>query len=76
MIMIIRKTFVSLAAAGLVLGSTAAAAAPVAMDDVRVGSSVGQAEEIGSFGWVVALLLALGVLGVILADDSEDPVSS
>ena len=73
--MIIRKALIGLASAGLVFGSTAAAAAPVAMDDVRVGSSVDQAEELSSFGWVVAVLIFAGVIGVILADDDEDPIS-
>lgn len=73
--MIIRKALISLAAAGMVFGSTAAAAAPVSMDSVRVGSSADQAEEFGDFGWVVAALIFLGVLGVILADDDETPVS-
>ena len=73
--MIIRKALIGLAAAGMVFGSTAASAAPVAMDDVRVGSSVGQSEEFGSFGWIVALLIFVGVIGVIIADDSDNPVS-
>lgn len=73
--MIIRKALICLASASMVFGSTAATAAPVAMDDVRVGSSVDQAEGIGSFGWVVAILIFLGVLGVIMADDNEKPVS-
>lgn len=73
--MIIRKALIGLASSAMVFGSTAAVAAPVALDDVRVGSSVDQAEEFGSFGWLVAILIFVGVLGVIIADDDEEPIS-
>jgi hypothetical protein len=73
--MIIRKALIALASAGLVLGTTAAKAAPAPMNDVRVSSSVDQSENFSSFGWVVAVLIFLGVLGVVLADDSQKPIS-
>lgn len=69
--MVIRKALLGLATAGLVFGSTAVAAAPVA---ARTGAPVGQAEGIGSFGWILALLIAAGVIGVI-ASDSDEPVT-
>jgi len=65
--MVIRKALVALASAGLVLGSTAAAAAPVARD----ASPVGEAENL-SFAWIVGILILIGVIGVIAADGNED----
>ena len=69
--MVIRKALVALASAGLVLGSTAAAAAPVAVDGVRDASPVGEAENL-SFAWIVGILILIGVIGVIAADGDED----
>lgn len=69
--MIIRKALVALATAGLVLGSTAAAAAPVAVDGVRGASPVGEAENLG-FAWIIGVLILIGVIGVIAADGDED----
>jgi hypothetical protein len=69
--MVIRKALVALATAGLVLGSTAAAAAPVAIDGVRDGSSV-EGENLNTFAWIVGLLILIGVIGVIAADGDED----
>ena len=70
--MVIRKALVALAAAGMVLGSTAAAAAPVAVDSARVASPVGESESLrGRWGWILALLIAAGVIGVIASDSNE-----
>jgi len=69
--MVIRKALVALASAGLVLGSTAAAAAPVAVDGARGASPVGEAENL-SFAWIVGILILIGVIGVIAADGNED----
>ena len=69
--MVIRKALVALASAGLVLGSTAAAAAPVAVEGVRAASPVGQSENLG-FAWIIGILILLGVIGVIAADGDED----
>jgi hypothetical protein len=72
--MVIRKALIALATAGLVVGSTAAAAAPAA----RTASPVGQSEEMagaGSFAWIIALLIAAGVVAVIASDDDESPTS-
>ena len=52
--MVIRKALVALASAGLVLGSTAAAAAPVAVDGVRAASPVGESENLG-FAWIIGI---------------------
>ena len=65
--MVIRKALVALASAGLVLGSTAAAAAPVARD----ASPVGESEGLG-FAWIIGVLILIGVIGVIAADGNED----
>ena len=69
--MVIRKALVALASAGLVLGSTAAAAAPVAVDGVRSASPVGESENLG-FAWIVGILILIGVIGVIASDGDED----
>lgn len=70
--MIIRKSLLGLAAAGMVFGSTAATAAPVAMD--RAGSTV-EGEElagVGTFGLLLALLIVAGVIAIVASDDDED----
>jgi hypothetical protein len=69
--MVIRKALVALASAGLVLGSTAAAAAPVAD---RAASPVEGADAIGggAWVWILALIVAAGVIGVIASDSDEE----
>jgi hypothetical protein len=71
--MVIRKTLIGLAATGMIFGSTAAAAAPVA-GEARSASQVTKSEDLrgfGSFGILLALLIAAGVILVILSDDDE-----
>ena len=71
--MVIRKALVALASAGMVFGSTAAAAAPVAVDDVRAASPVAESENLsGSWGWILALIILAGVIGVVASDGDED----
>ena len=68
--MVIRKALVALASVGLVFGSTAVAAAPVA--DVRAASPVEDSEGLrGSFGWILALIIAAGVIGIVASDGNE-----
>ena len=74
--MVIRKALVALASAGLVFGSTAAAAAPMAVDGVRDSASLGEAEDIRGFAWIVGLLILIGTIGIIAADGNEDLPSS
>ena len=75
--MVIRKALVALASAGMVFGSTAAAAAPVAVDDVRAASPVSEAENLrGSWGWILALIIIAGVIGVIASDSNENVPTS
>lgn len=72
--MVIRKGLVALATAGMVFGSTAAAAAPAA----RSASPVAEGENMGggSWAWILALVILAGVIGVIASDgDEEIPVS-
>jgi hypothetical protein len=72
--MVIRKALVALAAAGMVFGSTAAAAAPVAAD-VRAASPVAEAEGLrggSSWAWILALIILAGVIGVIASDGDEN----
>lgn len=67
-----RKALVALASAGLVFGGTAEAASPVKVDDVRTASPVESAEMLrGSFLWILAVVIAIGVLGVLAADSSS-----
>ena len=75
--MVIRKALVALASAGIVFGSTAAAAAPAAVSDARAASPVAESEALGgSWAWILALIIAAGVIGVIASDgDEEIPVS-
>ena len=70
--MIIRKSLLGLAAAGMVFGSTAATAAPVAMD--RAGSEVAGEElaGVGTFGLLLALLIVAGVIAIVMSDDDDD----
>ena len=73
--MVTRNVFAGLAAAGLVLGSTAAAAAPVAADDAaRVGSPVASAEGAtgSAWPWLLLVLIVVGVIGVIAAGNNEE----
>jgi hypothetical protein len=72
--MVIRKSLIGLAATGLVLGSTAAAAAPVA-SEARTASSVSESEGlagVGTFGLLLAVLIVAGALAIILSDDDDD----
>lgn len=66
--MVIRKALFALGAAATVVGSTAATA------NARVASPVEETESMagGGFAWVIAALIAAGVVGVIVSDDDED----
>jgi len=71
--MVIRKALVALASAGMVFGSTAAAAAPIAVDDVRAASPVADSEGLrGSWGWILGIIILLGVIGTVWADSDEN----
>ena len=73
--MIVRKTLAALASAGLMLGSTAAAAAPMPADDVRLASPVSDAEGIRGWAWIALIVAGLVVLGVTVlgGDDPQSP---
>ncbi|MXO59681.1 hypothetical protein GRI89_09025 [Altererythrobacter salegens] len=71
--MIIRKTIAGVAAAGLIFGSTAAAAAPAPAE--RGGSNVSSSEEFagtGTFTLLLGLLILAGIIGVIASNDNDD----
>ena len=72
--MIYRKALVALASAGLVFGSTAAAAAPAQVEQARAASPVDEAEGIRGWGWILLLAAALAVLGLtVLDNDPQSP---
>jgi hypothetical protein len=72
--MLVRKTLIAFAAAGLALGSTAAAAAPVPAEQARVSSPVDEAEGMRGWGWLLLLVAGLAVLGLkVLGDDPTSP---
>ena len=75
--MVMRKTMISLAAAGMILGSTAASDAPVA-SEARSASPVAKSENlagIGTFGILLGVLIVAGVIAVIASDDNDHPAS-
>jgi hypothetical protein len=75
--MVIRKTLTSLAAASLVLGSTAAAAAPVS--GTRGASHVAKSDDlagIGTFGILLGVLILAGVIAVIATDNNNNHPAS
>jgi len=73
--MVTRKVLTGLAAAGLVFGSTAAAAAPAV--SARDASPVAASEGLtGGFAWILALIIAAGFIGVIASDNGSDTPTS
>jgi hypothetical protein len=70
--MFTRKVLASLAAAGLVFGSTAASAATAE----RTASPVKGESLQGGWAWILALLIVVGVIAVIASDGSEDAPTS
>lgn len=79
--MVIRKSLAGLAVASLVLGSTVAAAAPVAA--ARTGSKVSVAERnvgggdgVDTFTLLLGLLIAGGIAGIVLAKKSNNSPTS
>jgi hypothetical protein len=74
--MVTRRSLVSLAAAaGLVLGSTAAAAAPVAARDGSPAAKSDDLAGIGTFGIILGLLIVAGVIAIIATDNNNNPAS-
>jgi len=73
--MVIRKTLISLAAAGMVLGSTAAAAAPVAARDASPAAKSDDLAGIGTFGILLGVLILAGVIAIIATDNNNNPTS-
>jgi hypothetical protein len=71
------KSIISLAAASLVLASTAAAAAPVA--GARGASHVAKSDDlagIGTFGILLGVLLLAGVIAVIATNNNNNHPAS
>lgn len=67
-----RKFIVSAAAAAMVMGSTVAQAAPVAIDSARSGSSVDGAEELGGASiWLGVLGLAALIFVLFAINDND-----
>ena len=78
--MIFKKTLLGLAAAGTILGSTAAQAAPA---PVRSSAITSESEELGgvgrygaaSYGWILLAAIAAGVVAIVVTDDDDQPES-
>jgi hypothetical protein len=74
--MVIRRSLVSLAtAAGLVLGSTAAAAAPAATRDASPAAKSDDLAGLGTVGILLGLLIVAGVVAIIATDNNNNPTS-
>jgi len=73
--MVIRKTLISLAAAGLVLGSTSAVAAPVAARDASPVAKSDDLAGIGTFGILLGVLILACVIAIIATDNNNNPTS-
>jgi hypothetical protein len=75
--MVIRKSLASLAAAGMLLGSTAAIAAPAS--PARVASPVAKTDNlrgIGTFGVLLGVLIVAAVIAIVATDHNHHhPVS-
>ena len=72
----IRKTLSALVATGIVFGSAASAATPIA--PVRQPAATQDKEGLGGvsvIGWIIAAAVAAGVILVIVNDDNNSPVS-
>jgi hypothetical protein len=69
--MIIRKALVALASAGLVLGSTAHAAAALPAENARVSSPVAESENLRGWFWILIAVVGIAALGVTLFDNDE-----
>jgi hypothetical protein len=63
--MVIRKSLAGLAAAGLLLGSTAAVAAPVASRSATPVAKSDDLRGIGTFGILVGVLIVAAVIAII-----------
>ena len=71
-----RRSLVCLAtAAGLVLGSTAAAAAPVGSRSASPAPRSDDLAGVGTFGVLLAVLIAAGTIAVIASDTHHHPAS-
>ena len=73
--MVIRKSLASLAAAGLLLGSTAAVAAPAVG---RSATPVAKSEDVSgipTFGIIIGVLIAAAVIAIIATKHHHHPVS-
>jgi len=75
--MVIRKSLVGLAAAGMVLGSTAAVAAPVQARSASPAAKSNDLAGIGTFGILIGVLVVAGVIAIVATDNNHhnNPVS-
>ena len=70
--MVFRRSLVSMAtAAGLVLASTAAAAAPVAARDASPAAKSDDLAGIGTFGILLGVLIVAGVIAIVATDNNN-----
>jgi hypothetical protein len=74
--MVIRKSLASLAAAGLLLGSTAAVAAPAGNRSATPVAKSDDLAGIGTFGVLIGVLIVAGVIAIIATKHHHhNPVS-
>lgn len=74
--MTLRKGLSALAATGLLMGATGA----VAADGIRQAAPISDSEGLvgggGAVGWVIAALVAAGIVLVIVEDDANEAPAS
>lgn len=67
-----RKSVFGLATAGLLLGSTAATAAPLPVRDAAPVLESEELENMGTLGIILGLAIVAGIIAVVIADADED----
>ncbi len=72
--MVYRNALAALAATGLVLSTGAQAAAPASIDNARSASPIRASEGIATWTLFLAVIILIGVAGVLLAN-TDKPAS-
>jgi hypothetical protein len=73
--MAVRKLSYTLAAVGMIAGTTAQATAPLDVS-VRSSAAMGEAEQLGrNHEWIPVIVAMLAILSIIVFAGDDDPVS-